>query len=197
MTICKLVAPLLMGAAVCSLAACGQPKVVETKADNMAENAAAPAHPTDPIESALAAAPPGVAAGAKVVSAKPDGTMEVLREGSNGFTCMPDNPETPGPDPMCGDANAMKWAEAWIGRKEPPKEVGFMYMLAGGTDASNTDPYAKVPGGEGWVETGPHVMVVGAPTLNAIYKGGTTPDAKSPYVMWEGTPYAHLMIPVK
>ena len=71
-----------------------------------------------------------------------------------------------------------------------------MYMLAGGTDASNTDPYAKVPGGEGWVETGPHVMVVGAPSLAAIYKGGAKPDTKAPYVMWEGTPYAHLMIPV-
>jgi hypothetical protein len=47
---------------------------------------------------------------------------------------------------MCGDANAMEWAMAWIGKKDPPKgKVGFMYMLAGGTDASNTDPYATAP----------------------------------------------------
>ena len=32
--------------------------------------------------------------------------MRTLRKGSNGFTCMPDNPVTPGPDPMCMDANA-------------------------------------------------------------------------------------------
>ena len=42
---------------------------------------------------------------------------------------------------MCADRNAME--EAWLSKKEPPKnKVGFMYMLAGGTDASNTDPYA-------------------------------------------------------
>ena len=186
---------LLAALAVMSVTACEKAKVAEQEAEPKAENAAA-AHPTDPVESALAAAPAGVAAAATVMAANPDGTMKMLREGTNGYTCMPDNPATPGPDPMCGDANAMKWVEAWVGKKEPPAEVGFMYMLAGGTDASNTDPYAKEPGSEGWVETGPHVMVVGAPSLTAIYKGGAKPDTKAPYVMWEGTPYAHLMIPV-
>ena len=73
-----------------------------------------------------------------------DGTMRTLRQGSNGFTCLPDNPASPGPDPMCGDANAMEWAAAWIGHQEPPTgKVGFLYLylLAGGTGASNTDPY--------------------------------------------------------
>src|SRR3712207_7449790 len=43
----------------------------------------------------------------------------------------PDSPATPGPDPMCGDANAMEWAMAWIGKQEPPAgKVGFIYMLA-------------------------------------------------------------------
>ena len=186
---------LLAALAVMSVTACEKAKVAELEAEPKAENAAAP-HPTDPVESALAAAPAGVAAAATVMAANPDGTMKMLREGTNGYTCMPDNPATPGPDPMCGDANAMKWVEAWVGKKEPPAQVGFMYMLAGGTDASNTDPYAKEPGSEGWVETGPHVMVVGAPSLTAIYKGGAKPETKVPYVMWEGTPYAHLMIPV-
>jgi hypothetical protein len=50
---------------------------------------------------------------------------------------MADNPNTPGPDPMCADRNAIEWIEAWLNKKEPPKnKVGFMYMLAGGTDAS-------------------------------------------------------------
>ena len=79
----------------------------------------------------------------------------------------------------------------------PPGVVGLMYMLEGGTDASNTDPYATNPSGGGdWVKTGPHLMVVGAPSLNANYKGGARPDTALPYVMWEGTPYAHLMVPV-
>jgi hypothetical protein len=55
------------------------------------------------IQSAVAAAPPEIGRGAKVVMVKPDGSVETLREGSNGFTCMPDHPETPGMDPMCAD----------------------------------------------------------------------------------------------
>ena len=66
----------------------------------------------DMIKSATAAAPEAVAAGAAVVAVETDGKMRTLRQGSNGFTCLPDNPASPGPDPMCGDANAMEWAAA-------------------------------------------------------------------------------------
>ena len=128
-----------------------------------------------------------------------DGKMRILRRGSNGFTCLPDNPNSPGPDPMCGDANAMEWAAAWIGKKEPPAgKVGFMYMLAGGTDASNTDPYATGPApGNNWVETGPHVMIVGAKGMMEGYPRDPQPYTKAPYVIWADTPYEHLMIPVR
>jgi hypothetical protein len=96
------------------------------------------------------------------------------------------------------DANAMKWAEAWVGHKPPPSDTpGVMYMLAGGTDASNTDPYAKAPtGGGDWIKTGPHLMVVGSTKALAGYPSGPNPNTSAPYVMWAGTPYAHLMIPV-
>ena len=128
-----------------------------------------------------------------------DGAMRTVREGTNGFWCMPDSPATPGPDPMCGDANAMEWAMAWIGKTEPPKgKVGFMYMLAGGTDASNTDPYATAPAdGNNWVKTGPHVMIMNAMDMMAGYPADAQPDTSKPYVMWEGTPYRHLMVPVQ
>lgn len=153
----------------------------------------------DPIKSAMSAAPAAVAAkAAVVVIIGEDGAMKTLRAGSNGFTCMPDSPATPGPDPMCMDANAMAWAGAWIGRKPPPPETpGVMYMLAGGTDASNTDPHAKAPtAGDDWIKTGPHLMLVGSAKALAGYPSGPNPDASAPYVMWAGTPYAHLMIPV-
>ena len=93
----------------------------------------------------------------------------------------------------------MDWAMAWIGKKEPPKgKVGFMYMLEGGTDASNTDPYASAPTeGNNWIKTGPHVMVVNAMDMMAGYPAKPDPDTKQPYVMWPGTPYAHLMLPLK
>jgi hypothetical protein len=152
------------------------------------------------IESAMQAAPKRVAESATLVVMGADGQMRTLRQGSNGFTCMPDNPATPGPDPMCMDRNAMEWVNAWLGHKTPTEgKVGFMYMLSGGTDASNTDPYATQPTTENhWVKTGPHVMVVGAaPNFYDQYPKSPDPDTTMPYVMWAGTPYQHLMIPVR
>ncbi|NJM29145.1 MAG: hypothetical protein HC855_02570 [Rhizobiales bacterium] len=152
----------------------------------------------DMIKSAESAAPAAVSSGATIYAADESGKMKTLREGSNGWWCMPDTPSTPGPDPMCGDANAMEWAMAWIGKTEPPKgKVGFIYMLAGGTDASNTDPYATGPTeGNNWITTGPHVMIMNATDVMAGYPSDAKPDTSKPYVMWPGTPYAHLMVPV-
>jgi len=151
------------------------------------------------IRSATSAAPPAVARGAAIVATNADGSMRTVRPGTNGFTCMADNPQSPGPDPMCMDANAMAWAQAWIGHRPPPADtVGFIYMLAGGTDASNVDPYSERPSaGDRWVSTGPHVMVVGSASLLRGYPAGPSPDTSRPYVMWAGTPYAHLMVPIR
>lgn len=152
------------------------------------------------IKSAMRAAPKKVSAGATIVATGADGQMRTLREGTNGFTCMPDNPATPGPDPMCMDKVALEWAGAWMGHKTPASgKIGFMYMLSGGTDASNTDPYAMKPSVENhWVKTGPHVMIVGAEaSFYDMYPKSADPDTAVPYVMWPGTPYQHLMIPIK
>ena len=156
------------------------------------------------IANALSAAPATIAEHASVVdrpaNPKDDKSRgRVLRQGNNGWTCMPDAPDTPGADPMCFDANAAKWVAAWVGHKPPPPgTVGLMYMLEGGTDASNTDPYAKQPTADNdWVKTGPHIMVVGSPEILAGHPSGQKPDTSVPYVMWAGTPYAHLMVPVK
>ena len=152
------------------------------------------------IQSAMRAAPRRVAAEATIIAMGADGKMRTLREGKNGFTCMPDNPTTPGPDPMCMDKPALEWATAWMEKRTPAVgKIGFMYMLEGGTDASNTDPYAQKPTeGNHWVKTGPHVMIVGAePAYYDNYPKKADPDTSQPYVMWPGTPYQHLMIPVR
>jgi hypothetical protein len=172
---------------------------LQASAAEKAKPAAAPAD-AKLIDSAMHAAPAKVAHDATIVAMDDKGGMRTLREGKNGFTCMPDNPTTPGPDPMCMDAAAMDWAKAWMGKQAPATgKVGFMYMLAGGTDASNTDPYATAPTKENhWVETGPHVMIVGADeAFYAMYPKDPSPDTAVPYVMWAGTPYQHLMVPVK
>ena len=173
------------------------PVATNAQGANAENSAAAATDHNDPVASALSAAPSSISEGATIVQAQADGSMKTLREGTNGWTCMPDSPTTPGPDPMCMDANAAKWAAAWMGKKDPPANtVGVMYMLEGGTDASNSDPYATAPTAENdWINTGPHIMIVGSKEILAGYPSGAKPDTASPYVMWSGTPYAHLMIP--
>ena len=193
--------PLLIGAAVLALGGCNKP--AETSGNTpSAVNGTATANEgattsNDPVQSAESAAPASIAHDASIMTIDANGNPTTLRNGSNGWTCMPDSPATPGPDPMCMDANAMKWADAWIHHKPPPAgAVGVMYMLEGGTDASNTDPYATKPTADNdWVKTGPHIMVVGSKELLAGYPSGQKPNTSAPYVMWAGTPYAHLMVP--
>ena len=100
---------------------------------------------------------------------------------------------------MCLDANAMAWVEALIAHQPPPEgKPGMMYMLAGGSDASNTDPYASGPKSDNhWIATGPHVMMVGAKGALQGYLRGADPDTSEPYAMWPDTPYEHLMLPVR
>lgn len=149
------------------------------------------------IANAMSAAPKAVASEATIVAMDDKGQMRTLREGKGSFTCMPDNPMTPGNDPMCLDKGGMEWAKAWMGKTAPPPVVGFGYMLMGGSDASNDDPYATKPApGKKWIDTGPHVMVLNPGPMADNYPK-TAGDPKRPYVMWPGTPYQHLMIPVK
>ena len=152
------------------------------------------------ITSAMSAAPASVSANATIAAMDASGKMRTLRKGTNGFTCVPDDPNSPGADPMCFDQPASPWLEAFLAHKPPPQpgKVGFVYMLAGGSDASNTDPFAKKPADGRWLATGPHVMVVGAdPAFYAAYPSGPNPDTTQPYVMWAGAPWQHLMAPVK
>ena len=146
------------------------------------------------IKSAMAAAPVEIAKDATILN----GEMKVIRQGTNGWTCMPDLPTSPGTDPMCLDKNGMEWAHAWMTKATPPAgKMGIGYMLMGGSDASNTDPFATQPAAGGkWIDTGPHLMVLNIGDMFAGYPTTST-NTKVPYVMFPGTPYAHLMIPVK
>lgn len=147
----------------------------------------------DIIKGAEAAAPTAIASEATVM----DWDNNVLRQGSNGWTCFPDRPETPGPDPMCFDATAMAWAGAWMQGETPALAgVGLSYMLVGGADASNTDPFAtEPPEGEDWVHAGPHVMIF-VPDPADLDVISDDPNSGGPWVMFKGTPYAHIMMPV-
>lgn len=166
----------------------------------MSGPAKTPASDAAMIASAMAAGPASIAKSATIMAPGSGGKMRTLRQGTNGYTCFPDDAIVPGPNSMCADKNATEWLNAYMAKKQPPQgRVGFIYMLAGGTDASNTDPLASKPvAGTHWVKTGPHVMVVGADAaFYASYPSGADPDTSVPYVMFAGTPYQHLMAPVK
>jgi hypothetical protein len=154
---------------------------------------------TDPehIANAMSAAPQAISRNATIMVMQND-KMRTVRKGSGLWTCFSDDPSSPGNDPMCLDANAMEWFTALMDRKEPAKgKVGLVYMLQGGSDASNDDPFAtSPPAGKKWIATGPHVMVTGATDALAAFPK-TADDPSKPYVMWPGTPYSHIMMPVK
>ena len=145
------------------------------------------------IANALSAAPASVAAGATV--ATHDG--RILRKGSTDWVCMPDMPDVPNNTPMCLDAPWRAFIDAWMNKKTPTvTQVGFGYMLQGDMPVSNTDPFATAPTATNqWIQDGvPHVMVL-LPDQRAMESLSTDPKSGGPWVMWKGTPYAHVMIP--
>lgn len=152
------------------------------------------------IRSALSAAPMSVSKDATVLDwpASPDAKPVTLRVGKSGWTCLPDNPGTPGQDPMCLDKQWMKWLNAHLNKTTPDIDgIGIAYMLQGGSDASNTAPYAAKPvHGDHWVMAKPHVMVIGPGKLDPEMFS-SDPHSGEHWIMFGGTPFEHLMVPVK
>src|SRR5260370_34290646 len=70
------------------------------------------------IKSAMPAAPQAIGKDATIIDVGSDGKMRVVRQRSNQFTCMADNPNTPGPDPWCADRHALHRVETWMNKKE-------------------------------------------------------------------------------
>lgn len=145
------------------------------------------------IQNALSAAPAAVSANATVQTM--DG--RVLRKGSSDWVCIPDPAEVPNNSPMCLDATWRSMIDA-LTHKRPPavKQMGFAYMLQGDMPVSNTDPFATAatPTNQ-WIQDGkPHIMVI-VPDLSLLDNLPTDPNNGGPFVMWKGTPYAHIMIP--
>ena len=153
------------------------------------------------------AAPSYIAKDATVLNEK----MEVLREGTNGWTCLPVNPrgmsdqENGWKDaheamPLCGDAEVFKWISAYLSDEIPDMDYdGYAWMLHGDMGEDNSTPkvISKDDAKEGhWIESGPHLMRM--PKDPSSLDGMTTDfNSGAPYVMFSGTPYAHVMYPVQ
>lgn len=145
------------------------------------------------IRSATSAGPRSISDNAAVMAADESGKMTQLRAGTNGWTCIPDEPTTPGLDPMCIDKNGMEWVSALIAKKPKPTNAapGLIYMLQGGSDISATDPFATKT--DHYVSSPAHFMIMWP--YDAKTTGfATTPKKTGSWIMWAGTPYAHLMV---
>jgi len=151
------------------------------------------------IRDAMSAAPPDIAKGAMIMDwpDSPTGQMKQLRAGTNGWMCMPSTGGGVGADPMCLDKMFSNWADAYMAKKDPQTTgVGTAYMLRGDKGASNIDPFAEAPTASNqWVASGPHVMII-VPNPAQLDGYPTDPNNGGPFVMWKGTKYAHLMVPV-
>lgn len=142
------------------------------------------------IARAVSAGPPAVTAHATVADVDAKGKMTVLRKGTNGWTCIPGHPGVIGDDPICADAVAMQWNDAFMAHKSPSTaKPGIAYMYAGGTDWSASDPFATkgTP-----IKEPPHWMILYPVTKDSGLP--TAPRDTGTWIMYAGTPYAHLMI---
>ena len=143
------------------------------------------------IASAESAGPVSVTANATIK----DTEGNVLREGTNGYTCYPQQ-EVIGP--MCNEATWDALISAMMNKEAfEPDAMSVSYMMAGEGSAigvSNSDPYATDTDAEDWVKEGPHLMII-VPNKAALE--GMSRDPSDPvYVMWGDTDYAHIMVKV-
>jgi hypothetical protein len=105
---------------------------------------------------------------------------------------------TEGNDPMCVDDQWLSFMNAVMTKATPHvTRVAIGYMIApGGASGSNTDPFAtKATPQNEWGFDPPHLMllVTDARELQGL---PTKRQDGGPWVMWTGTPYAHVMVPV-
>jgi hypothetical protein len=144
------------------------------------------------IARAMSAGPPDIAKGARIVDTDAHGKMIVLREGGNGFACMPGNPKAIGDPPMCSDAASMPWAADFKAHKPKPTNTvpGITYMLAGATQRSDSDPYDKTSPP---ITVPPHWMIMWPFGPKATGPPDTLKDTGA-YIIWAGSPYAHMHI---
>ncbi len=176
----SLVSAMLSLALLSSTSALGQAQVPAADAPGM----------DDPIAYAESAGIPEIAAEATILDAEGN----VLREGTNEWTCMAMQQA-----PMCLDPQWMEMIGAHMSGDETfeATSVGLGYMLRGDAGASNIDPSATEPAPDNeWVVTGPHVMLI-SPDPSALAAIPTEPSGGGPYVMWPDSPFAHVMIPVE
>jgi hypothetical protein len=152
------------------------------------------------IRNARSAAPSDIAMAATVLDWPASDTAQPrqLASGTNGWSCYPDDLRTPSTDPVCLDDVMGQWFASYT-KHQPPHitAMGVVYALQGGDYASATDPFKMEPdSGQSWHQHGPFVVIAMPNPARSFAGLATAPNGGQPWVMYAGTPYAHLMVPV-
>lgn len=125
-----------------------------------------------------------------------------MRAGTNGFTCVIARPD-PFAGPICGDQNAAAWLVAFLkGASQPPtaSAPGIAYMAAGGVHFEDRQRNVVME----------HMLMKHAPGSHRVREPGhwmliwpydpatsglpTKENPSGTYIMFAGTPWAHVMI---
>lgn len=148
------------------------------------------------VQLALSAAPAHIAKDAGVLLPGDDGKLAEVRKSGNGFTCIPTVNRRAEPDPMCFDDAAGQWVQSLQDKAEKPANTvpGISYMARGGYhwEKNGTAVMEEQPGAQ-LVKEPPHWMLMW-PFSSAATKLPTRPNPSGVWIMFDGHPYAHLMI---
>lgn len=145
---------------------------------------------------AESAAPTAVAKDATVLIPGADGKLVEARKGSNGFTCLPDLNDTPALDPICLDEAANQWAASMMNNEPKPANTvpGISYMAKGGQHWEKDGKILmKEESGAKIINEPAHWMVMW-PFEEKLTGLPVMPNPSGVYIMFAGTPYAHLMV---
>jgi len=160
------------------------------------------------IAAAVLALPESMRATATVLGYRTAGTLTELRKGSNGMTCLADDPESPAFHVACyheslepfmargralraqgvkgGLVDSTRFKEIKEGTLKMPTTPAALYSLSGG--AGSWDPATNA------VKEGRSLYVVYIAGATAASTGlPTQPAAGLPWIMFPGTPKAHIM----
>jgi hypothetical protein len=149
----------------------------------------------DQTDLALSAAPARIAKEAGVMVYGADGKLIEVKSSTNGFICIPTIMNLPIPDPICMDAASNQWMNDIMGNAPKPSNTvpGIAYMARGGSHYEKNGKVVMSGEGAKVTKEPPHWMIMW-PFDAAASKLPLVPNPSGVYIMFEGSPYAHLMV---
>jgi hypothetical protein len=169
---------------------------------------AAIAPPAQQITAAVLPLPPDMRGGAKVLGYDQSGKLIQLRSGSNGMTCLAPDPKRTNFHVACyhdamepfmargralreagtkeEQVDTVRFAEAKSGKLALPNGAAALYSLTG--------PPGSFDAASGEAKGARHLFVVYLPYATEKSTGlSTRPEPGKPWIMFPGTPKAHIM----